>query len=418
MDYLTSLPYEVQENILHALPDEDIVKYCKLNQNTRELCDDVSFWKERVRKLGLPDYLLNTENTSGQDRYLQLRKYGGCLVNDNDIDDCFRTALDNNDISILKYLTSKNPSIILILRAIDKLVGKQNINFLLNNLKDRYNELTPQNANYLAHNIANKLAIIGNVNNIIYIFKNILPTYNDYGDILGLVVKNNNLNQLKILLSSLSFDANSFNRALVEAVDNPEIFNYLLTNYPGDKKSLNLVSVIGLNPKLNLLKKLISYGFDNFDDALLTAVNDQYIDTVSYLLDIHDFSDEVLSAALDIAIRNVDLPMINQLLDVITNINLLNLTLFTINATYDDPKLMIINEVLINAGATPEAAIIIGIKKVFDAGTFNRMAPKTGVSKLIKLGVDKRVLYEQARYHGFTAEIYRYLNDIFNTIKY
>jgi mannose-6-phosphate isomerase-like protein (cupin superfamily) len=68
---------EIDFNILNNLSDEDLIKICQVNKDANTLCDDQTFWFDRIKSIFpyIPDNVLNRyKKSSWSDYYIELVK--------------------------------------------------------------------------------------------------------------------------------------------------------------------------------------------------------------------------------------------------------------------------------------------------------------------------------------------------------
>lgn len=110
---MESLPYELLFKILLPLTYEDIIKTCLTNQYYQNIYHDTNFWKTKVTQ----DFQIKTElltnKIEGPNLYLYYLYHEKwiCLPGSEkviDINDCLEVAIDNGDLSLVKYFVNKS----------------------------------------------------------------------------------------------------------------------------------------------------------------------------------------------------------------------------------------------------------------------------------------------------------------------
>lgn len=264
-DLLTTLPYELQMEILISLPYQTIINYCSTNKTAAVIRNDKGFWKRKARLEGLPDQLVEHSRLNYSQRYYDLSKYGS-LFKDGNIDACLYGAILNADIDLVQYLIREYDVRIRIKTIINAMTmsvtnGYSKIyNLLFDVLSSR--ELNSPKLNFyrLVEELSKNLWI-DELIDLMWIIFNFHPDV--YHITLVYAVPKANRSILIKLVDNFLYDAEDYNEAFGEALyyNNAEAVDYLLELNPEAVDNIDISSI----SDINIIKVLLQHNYDQVE---------------------------------------------------------------------------------------------------------------------------------------------------------
>lgn len=284
---LSKLPYELQENIISNLSDEDLVSYFKINKSAYSLSKNGSFWNKRAKKMKIPNELL-ISNIISMNLYFKSRWYVDMLT--RNWEKALLLAVKDNDIPIIDFILTKTPSLKRLIKIIYNVIPGADAIRLIDEIYNKRDILTFGDK-WLLCNLVDKMAELSCATEIIYISNKIIPDIPTQS--LEISVTSGNFDLTQILIKNILYYYSQYNTAIHRALEikRYDIFEYLVDNYPVDGSNLNLLfTAYPLPLTIDVINKLISKGFTNYTNLLYIAVRDKDHDIVNYLLNNHNFS--------------------------------------------------------------------------------------------------------------------------------
>lgn len=396
MNKLTSLPYELQFEILFNLSHADIINYCLTNKAAAIIATDALFWKQLAGKEGIPESLMTIKTMSPSQRYAELFKFKDCLTTGFDVDKVLTYFLPSDDPAAIYLLnkysdTINNDLIIELLSLAISMKAKRVLKRLYIIIVSRVQTLTDQEFDELRV-IIETLGRMGLIKPLIYLLNGLKALdQNIHCNSLIHLAHYGELKPINKILRSFHYNSMHFNEALDLLIDyrNITLIKYLLERYPGNVENLNRC---GFSAVWNqeIAEIFLAYGYSSYTYWLESAILNGPFQFMTWILDNFKFTTDVLNYSLMTAVMCSGLAEIKALVEAgATN---LNEVLYIEYMTSSTPE--IINYLLDN-GANKELTIVNSIAKTISAGSLSNEDIAT-VKFIIKTGVNLGLLLDLA----------------------
>lgn len=301
ISYLNSLPLELREKVLISLPYDDIINYCMTSKESSQICEDDNFWKDKAKLEDIPEKWLMDSNFNISQRYGQISKYKGCLINvlNESVENSLKITLEQNKLVRFINLLDLTQGTIKTLEHCLKMAIDYNDDVILDLLSER-TQRKIENLNNIKRILlsTNHQDLINMVNKLLYKIKELLLGSLSYS------VEKNNFDSAALL--SLSIDSeyfyDNFGRkyekllTVVEILvkhDQEEIIFYILNNIIGEKNEYYndlIIKILEFAAKYNNIN-LLKYMIQNYDitggeiSTMDELIKNNNVEGLEYLLE-------------------------------------------------------------------------------------------------------------------------------------